>query len=89
VWIDDRLEASASITPLNENEIQTKHPVCGFRTLGKENEKKILPECLAPHEPNIGSNWVGKSGRLYQPFCLWTWPGESEKNEPCLPACLI
>jgi hypothetical protein len=33
-------------------------------------------------------NWVGKSGRLYQPFCLWTWPGESEKNEPCLPACL-
>ena len=23
----------------------------------------------------FGKNWVGKSGRLYQPFCLWTPPG--------------
>ncbi len=25
-------------------------------------------------------NWVGKSGRLYQPFCMWTPPGGNEKN---------
>ena len=27
-------------------------------------------------------NWVGKSGRLYQPFCMWTPPGGNEKNAP-------
>jgi hypothetical protein len=30
----------------------------------------------------LSIKWVGKSGRLYQPFCMWTPPGGNEKNAP-------
>ena len=37
-----------------------------------------------------GHNWVGKSGRLYQPFCLWTPPGGKWKNAPvCLSVTYV
>jgi hypothetical protein len=43
-------------------------------------EVNPVPEVITYNRHRV--NWVGKSGRLYQPFCMWTPPGGNEKNEP-------